>query len=123
MSGEDLAGFVDFAVAVEESLAVRESAGRPLFLGPTVTFVALANWPPPCEAGELDPDPGTWTLSPPGLEDGGVSMDEDEAAEDFTETMRGRALMTCVAGIGSLVASSRYTSDMTDDRARDGVME
>ena len=49
----------------------------------------------------------------------GVSDDP----EDLTDTMRGAARVTVVAGIGVVVASSRYTSDAIEDLAREGVMD
>lgn len=58
--------------------------------------------------GELDP---------------GDSADGDEAAEDLTDTIRGAARRALVAGMGTSVASSRYTSDIIDDLASDGVID
>lgn len=46
-----------------------------------------------------------------------------EGLDDLTDTIRGAIRAAVVAGIGVADASSTYTSDAIESRARDGVME
>lgn len=117
---------------VEASLVCRDSDGEsPLLLLPMVTGFALAYVPPECcDEGDLEPDgfsPNMTALTPlpdlfPAVGDESV-CGEDAPELVLTETILGKARTIWVAGMGSAVASFLYTSDMTDDLARDGVME
>lgn len=123
-NGDETAGACFTCDETLESLACRAMGNLPLPF-PTVTFVALAK-PPFPTAGEAVGElfcSGTITFTVLGLLDRGDSEAGDEACEVLTETMRGAARTTLVAGMGTSVASSRYTSDIIDDLASDGVID
>lgn len=63
-------------------------------------------------------------LSPDATEGSGDFDESDsEPLYDLRETMRGAAACETAVGIGAAVASSKKTSEATESRASDGVID